>query len=268
MKKSGICIGALGVCVVVALVVGFAGAAVITPHSVGTASKIDIATWQSNGAPGGTIDHLKQQGVAGSVPGNAIRNGDKTALKSWPKAYRGTNYQNQIGNNNRQTSEKIFSCLEKQGIDVTIPKTAMQNGDTPALKSWALGKIISHLEEQGIDVTVPKAAMQNGDMAALQTWFEEYLTQQGVDVTVPKAAMQNGDMAALQTWVEEYLTQQGVDVTVPKAAMQNGDMAALQTWVEEYLTQQGVDVTVPKTAIQNGDRQALKTWLDEFRASH
>ncbi len=155
---------------VVALVVGFAGAAVITPHSVGNASKIDIATWQSNGAPGWTIDYQKQQGVAVSVPNNAIRNGDKTALKSWLKAYRGTTYQNQIGNNNRQTSEKIFSYLEKQGIDVAVPK----------------------------------AAMQNGDMAALQPWAEDYLTQQGVDVTVPKAAMQNGDMQTLKTWLDAF----------------------------------------------------------------
>jgi Asp-tRNA(Asn)/Glu-tRNA(Gln) amidotransferase B subunit len=302
MKLSGIFTGAFGVCLVIAVVVGIASAAVGTPHFFVNSQKNDTASGKGNGASGEFITHIKQQGVDNSLPKAAIHNAEMTSLNLWLNSYRDTNDQNTISKHSYPISEKILSKLEEQGVDVSVPKAAIQKGHKATLKSWILGKIISKLEAEGVDVSVPKAAIQNGDMAALQTWVEEYLDEQGVDVSVPKDALQkgdkatlnswilgkiiskleaegvdvsvpkapiqNGDLATLQTWVEEYLDEQGVDVSVPKAAIQNGDMAALQTWVEEYFEEQGVDISVPKSAIQNGDKATLKTWLNEFRASH
>ncbi len=63
MKTPGLFIGALGICVVVALVVGMAGAAVVTPHIFGKAVRNESAPGQGHGTPAGLIDKLEQQGV-------------------------------------------------------------------------------------------------------------------------------------------------------------------------------------------------------------
>ena len=88
MKTPGIFIGALGVCVVVALVVGLAGAAVVTPHVFGKTARNGTFTGQGHGEPGDLIERLAQQGVDVSVPQTAIQNGDMNALKTWLDAYR------------------------------------------------------------------------------------------------------------------------------------------------------------------------------------
>ena len=88
MKTTGIFIGALGVCVVVALVVGFAGAAVVTPHLFGKAARNEANPGPGHGLPGDIIDKLEQQGVDVSTAKTAIQNGDTAALKSWLEQFR------------------------------------------------------------------------------------------------------------------------------------------------------------------------------------
>jgi len=191
MKKQGIFIGALGVCVVVALVVGFAGAAVVTPHLFGKTARNETTPGQGHGIPGDFIEKLEQQGVDVSAAKTAIQNGDTAALKSWLNAYRDANPSNQTGNLDRPGPEKIIDTLEQQGVDVSAAKTAIQNGDTAALKSWLNAyrdanprnqtgnldrpgpeKIIDTLEQQGVDVSAAKTAIQNGDTAALKSWID------------------------------------------------------------------------------------------------
>jgi hypothetical protein len=136
MKKPGIFIGALGVCVVVALVVGFAGAAVNSPHLLGKTAKNVTTPGQGHGAPGDIIDKLEKQGVDVSAAKTAIQNGDMAALKAWLDAYRVANPRNQTGSQDRPVPGDIIDKLEKQGVDVSAAKTAIQNGDTAALKAW------------------------------------------------------------------------------------------------------------------------------------
>lgn len=136
MKTPGIFIGALGICVVVALVVGLAGAAVVTPQHFGKATRNDTAPGQGHGAPAAIIGQLERQGVDVSGAMTAIQNGDKTALKTWLDAYRDANPRNQTGNQDRPGPEKIIDRLEQQGVDVSGAMTAIQNGDTNALKTW------------------------------------------------------------------------------------------------------------------------------------
>ncbi|MCX6698983.1 MAG: hypothetical protein NTV68_03495, partial [Methanomicrobiales archaeon] len=119
MKTPGILIGALGVCVVVALVVGLAGAAVVTPHVFGKATKNDTAPGQGHGSPEAFIEYLEQQGVDVSGATTAIQNGDKNALKTWLDAYRDANPRNQTGNQDRPGPEKIIENLEHHGVDVS-----------------------------------------------------------------------------------------------------------------------------------------------------
>jgi post-segregation antitoxin (ccd killing protein) len=136
MKKTGIFIGALGICVVVALVVGVAGAAVSTPHLFGKTAENETIQGQGHGAPGDLIDKLEQQGVDVSAAKTAILNGDTAALKSWLDAYRTANPRNQTGNQERPVPEDIINKLEEKGVDVSAAKIAIQNGDMAALKSW------------------------------------------------------------------------------------------------------------------------------------
>jgi hypothetical protein len=136
MKTPGLFIGALGVCVVVALVVGLAGAAVVTPHVFGKAARNETARGQGHGAPGDLIDKLEQQGVDVSAAKAAIANGGMATLKTWFDAYRDANPRNQTGNENRPGPGKIIDKLEQQGVDVSAAKAAIANGDTAALKKW------------------------------------------------------------------------------------------------------------------------------------
>jgi len=90
--------------------------------------------------------------------------------------------------------QKIIGRLEQQGVDVTEALTALQKGDTAAVKAWLTsffeahkckmaharpirdpGAVISRLEQQGVDVTEVKAALQNHDMASVKAWLDPYL---------------------------------------------------------------------------------------------
>jgi SOS response regulatory protein OraA/RecX len=198
MKKTGIYAGAFVVCMVVALVVGFAGAAVATPHSLGKTARNETSHGQGPGPVGDIIDKLEQQGVDVSAARTAIANGDMAALRSWLDAYREANPENQTGNENRPGPAKIIDKLEQQGVDVSTARTAIANGDMAALRSWldayreanpenqtgnenrpGPAKIIDKLERQGVDVSAARTAIANGDMAGLKTWLDEFRTSHG-----------------------------------------------------------------------------------------
>jgi hypothetical protein len=136
MKKTGILFGALGVCVVVALVVGFAGAAAANSHSPGKTARNETAPGQCHADPSKIIDQLEKQGVDVSAVKTAILINDTIALKSWLDAFRTANPRNQTGNENKPDPATIIEKLEKQGVDVSVARTAILNNDTASLKSW------------------------------------------------------------------------------------------------------------------------------------
>ncbi len=115
MKKTGIFFGALGACLVVALVVGFAGAAVATPHGFGKAPGNETASGQGHAIPVKIIDQLEKQGVDVTAARTAIQNGDTAALKSWLEAYRSANPRNQTGNETRPGLTNLVDKLETTG---------------------------------------------------------------------------------------------------------------------------------------------------------
>ena len=250
MKISGLFIGALGVCVVVALVVGLAGAAVVTPHIFGKAARNESAPGQGHGTPEGLIAHLEQQGVDVSAAKTAFANGDMAALKTWLEEYRDANPRNQTGNQERPDPAKIIAHLEQQGVDVSAAKTAFANGDMAALKTW--------LEEyRDANPRNQTGNQERPDPAKIIA----HLEQQGVDVSAAKTAIANGDTAALKTWLEEYRDANPRNKTGNRERPDPAKVIA-------HLEQQGVDVSDAKTAIANGDTTALKTWLETLRASH
>lgn len=121
---------------VVVLVVGFAGAAVTTPHGFGKTARNETVPGQGHGAPGNIIDKLEEQGVDVSAPKTAIANNDQAALKTWLDSYRESHPRNQTASETRPLLSDIISRLANQGVDVSAAKTAIANNDTSALKAW------------------------------------------------------------------------------------------------------------------------------------
>jgi len=97
--------------------------------------------------------------------------------------------------------EAIISSLEQKGVDVSGVQTALQKGDTVAVKAWlesyfqarkpgtAKGtghqrfdlnnvtqqqETITRFEERGVDVTGVKADLQNGDITSVHSWLKTY----------------------------------------------------------------------------------------------
>jgi nucleoside diphosphate kinase len=193
MKKQGILFGALGVCLVVVLVVGFAGAAAATPQGFGKSARNETAPGQGHGASGNIIDKLEQQGVDVSAAKTAIANNDTAALKTWLDSYRESHPRNQTASENKPPLSNIISKLESQGVDVSAAKTAIANNDMAALKTWLdsyreshprnqtasenrplMGNLISKLASQGVDVSAAETAIANNDTTALKTWLDQF----------------------------------------------------------------------------------------------
>ena len=192
MKKTGIFFGALGVFMVIALVVGTAGAATITPNAlVVKSTKNETGSMPGPGLPGDLIAHLKQQGVDVSGLETAIQNGDTAAITAWLDAHRGPDHMNQTGNGTCPDPGKLLTLLKQQGVDVSGLETAIQNGDTAAIKAWLdahrgpdhmnqtdngnfpeTGKLVTSLMQQGDTVSVAETSSQNGDTTIVKTWLD------------------------------------------------------------------------------------------------
>jgi NifU-like protein involved in Fe-S cluster formation len=154
--------------------------------------------------------------------------------------------------------ESIIDSLEQQGVDVTEVKTALQNGDTDAVKAWLEAhrparpdgparsppdltdatrqqEIITGLEEKGVDVTEVKADLQNGDTDAVKAWLENYF--QAHRPAAPDGA---GSPPRSRRYhqageIHNRLETEGVDVTGVKTELENGDTTAVKEWLENYL---------------------------------
>ncbi len=100
------------------------------------------------------IERLEQQGVDVTEVITALRNGDDEAVKTWLEAYR----EEHKGDMKDQQPgpEKFIERLEQQGVDVTEVKTALQNGDNEAVKTW-----LEAYREENRDQMRPASRMGN-----------------------------------------------------------------------------------------------------------
>jgi DNA-binding transcriptional MerR regulator len=151
--------------------------------------------------------------------------------------------------------ESIINTLEQQGVDVTGVRTALQNGDTDAVKAWLEAhrtakpegagrsppdmtdparqqEILTRLEERGVDVTGLKTAFQNGDTDAVKAWLEAHrpASPEGAGRSPPDLS----DPVQEQKIIDR-LEERGVDITEVEAELQSGDTTAVRTWLETYL---------------------------------
>jgi hypothetical protein len=175
--------------------------------------------------------------------------------------------------------ESIIAALEQQGVDVSEAKTALQNGDTEAVKTWIEAhrpvrsdgsghapfdlsnatrqqEVVTRLEAKGVDVSEVKTDLQNGDSAAVQAWLETYFQTHRPAHSPPGLS----DPARDQKIIDR-LGKQGVDVSEVKTDLQNGDTTAVQTWLETYLHSHEGEMafhhfpTEPPTESQTGTKE-------------
>jgi len=98
------------------------------------------------------------------------------------------------GNGHHMSPDVMINMLEQKGVDVSQVKTALQNGDTAAVKAWfdshrpahndqfgnstqqqqKLQTLISTIEQEGVDVSQVKTALQNGDTATVKAWLDSH----------------------------------------------------------------------------------------------
>ncbi|MCX6681361.1 MAG: hypothetical protein NTY71_00015 [Methanoregula sp.] len=190
MKTPKIIVGALVVYCIVVLLIGMANAADLTRPATGDHFKSRAGQF----APQKNIERLEQQGVDVTEALTALQKGDTAAVKAWLISYFEAHKGTMAHVRPSPDPEAIITRLEQHGVDVSEAKTALQNGDTGAVKAWleayrqtqkntmAQGnghfgpeKIIDRLEQQGVDVPEVKAALRNHDTAPVKAWLDAYL---------------------------------------------------------------------------------------------
>ena len=200
MKTPGIYYGVIAAFCVLTLCIGMVNAMDLTQSATNCTGRPGFGHGHPP-SPNEMITHLEQQGVDVTQVRTALQNGDTATVKTWFENYFQAHKPQMMNRpeyprfdlTNVTRQQQVITKLEQQGVDVTEAKTALQNGDTAAVKAWldtyrethkdqmpnstsrpGPEKIIERLEQQGVDVTQVKTALQNGDTATVKTWFEAY----------------------------------------------------------------------------------------------
>jgi hypothetical protein len=96
-------------------------------------------------------------------------------------------------------------------------------------------QFITKLEQRGINGTLLKSAAQNGNKTAMKSWPDTYCQLNRTNATY-RAMRPHADQGNV-TLQQQFITrieQQGVDVTGLKAAFGKGDTTAVKTWFDAY----------------------------------
>jgi hypothetical protein len=116
------------------------------------------------------------------------------------------------GNNLRDTAglfgpEKMIERLEQQGVDVTEVKTALQNGDTNAVKEWLQACREAHPDAFPARGEGAGKGPMNGDAKDERiTGMLENLTAQGYDISAISSAVTSGDFKTAHILMQEFRT--------------------------------------------------------------
>jgi len=153
-------------------------------------------------SPDAIITMLEQKGVDVSQVKTALQNGDTATVKTWLDSHRPA-HNDQFSNSTQQQQkiQTLITSLEQKGVDVSQVKTALQNGDTAAVKTWLENYFQTHKPQMMTHSKDPRFDLTN------VTWQQQVITnleQKGVDVTALKTALQNGDTAAVKTWLDSH----------------------------------------------------------------
>jgi len=99
-------------------------------------------------------------------------------------------------------------------------------------------KLIERLEQQGVDVTGVKTALQNGDTTAVKEWLQSYRqANQGEMVKgTGKGPMTGVAKGERMLRMLDNLAAQGNDVSAIRAAVTSGSYETAHTLMQEFRT--------------------------------
>ena len=100
--------------------------------------------------------------------------------------------------------EKMIERLEQQGVDVTGVKTALQNGDTNAVKAWVQSYREAHLGERVKGAGKGPVTGEANGVRMLR--MLDNLTAQGYDVLTIRTAVTSGNYETAHTLMQEFRT--------------------------------------------------------------
>ncbi len=161
---------------------------------------------------------------------------------------------------NTTVQQQIIARYEQQGVDVTALKTAFQNGDNAAVKSWfeahrparpqsanqghpkafditnatVQQEILARFEKQGVDTSGLQTAFQNGDTAAVKAWFAAHHPAASGFAKGSFRRAPDLTNTTVQQEILARLDKQGADTSALRAVFQNNDTAAVKSWFEAY----------------------------------
>ena len=205
-------------------VIGMVNATAATPFALNSTSGNSFGLGCSQ-SPDMIITHLEQSGIDVTEVKTALANGNTDAVTTWLENHRAANPPVMMNGSmrppldltNTTEQQQILTRLEKQGVDVTELKTALQNGNTDAAKTWLENYFETHRMEMGKGIGRPGFDLTN---TTEQQQILSRLEQQGVDVSELKTALQNGNTAAAKTWLDTYMQSHKPDM--PGARMKRG----------------------------------------------
>jgi type IV pilus biogenesis protein CpaD/CtpE len=133
-------------------------------------------------------------------------------------------------------------CIAALVIGTTAAAAMTQKGSGNILKDttgqFGPEKMIERLEHQGVDVTEVKSALQNGDTQAVKEWLQSYREAHQSEMVKragkgPMTGQANGERM-LQ--ILDNLTAQGYEVLALRTAVESGDYETAHTLMQEFRT--------------------------------
>jgi hypothetical protein len=182
-------------------------------------------------------------------------------------------------NNFRDTArlfgpQKMIERLEQQGVDVTEVKTALQNGDTTAVKEWLQAYREAHPDLFPARGEGARKGPMNGDAKGERmTGMLDNLTAQGYDVSAIISAVMSGNFETAHTLIQEFRTAHpdlfpARGEGAGKGPMNGKPDGERMTGMLENLTAQGYDVSAISSAVTSGNYETAHTLMQEFRTAH
>lgn len=168
------------------------------------------------------------------------------------------------GPGHRLSPETIIANHEHKGVNASVVKTALRNGNNATVMTWLESHRAAH-------PAVIKSGRVGFDLtnSTQQQQIITRLEKNGVNVTDFKTDLLNGNTDAAKTWLENYFQthKPAMGAGAGKAGFDLTNSTQQQQIITR-LEKNGVNVTNFKTDLLNGNIDAAKALLDVFMQAH
>jgi hypothetical protein len=207
MKTPRSYFGALGLCCVIVLFIGTAGAAAV-PGPDGSC----FGNKTAHGGPVKMLDRLEEQGIDVSAIRAAVESGNMDIV---------------------HTLMQQFMEAHKD----LLPARNATERNGPGLGSGMMENRLVQLEAKGYDVSAIRAAVESGDQAAVHMLMQQFVESHKDLLPARNATERNGPGLG-SGMIENRLVQleaKGYDVSAIRAAVESGDQAAVHTLMQQFM---------------------------------